>query len=102
MDMEALIATGDYRDLSVDLQRIAQQYLLRTLLPGSVILDISDLLRDRTLVVRVFGRLDHPIVRLQTVETFREETARFLIRESGRLILTGAGVGVASGINGGL
>lgn len=102
MDMEALIATGDYRDLSVDLQRIAQQYLLRTLLPGSVILDISDLLRDRTLVVRVFGRIDHPIVRLQTAETFREETARFLIRESGRLLLTGAGVGVASGINGGL
>lgn len=102
MDMEALIATGDYRDLSVDLQRIAQQYLLRTLLPGSVILDISDLLRDRTLVVSIRGRIDHPIVRLQTAETFREETARFLIRESGRLLLTGAGVGVASGINGGL
>ncbi len=101
MDIEALIATGDYRDLAFDLQRLAQRYLLRTLLPSSVILDVSELLRDRTLVVRILGRIDHPIVRLQTAETFREEAARFLIRESGRLIFTGAGVGVVGGISDG-
>ncbi|TWT74122.1 AsmA-like C-terminal region-containing protein [Allorhodopirellula solitaria] len=99
MDMEALIATGDYRDIAFDLQQLAEQYLLRTLLPGSVILDISDLLRDRTLVVRILGRIDHPIVRLQTAKTFREEAARFLIRESSRLILTSAGVGVFDGFD---
>ncbi len=102
MDMEALIATGDYGDVAYDVQRLAQQYALRTLLPGSVILDISNLLRDRTLVVRLLGRLDHPIVRLQTVETFREEAARFFIREGARWILVGAGVGAADGIGGGL
>ncbi len=97
LEMEALIATGDYRDVAYDVQQLAQRYLLRTLLPGSAILDISELLRDRTLVVRILGRIDHPIVRLQTAETFREEAARFLIRESGRLILVGAGVGIAGG-----
>ncbi|TWU48029.1 AsmA family protein [Rubripirellula reticaptiva] len=98
LDMNALIATGDYRDIAANFAQLAQQYALRTLLPTSAILDVTELLRDRTLVVRVMGTLGDPIIRVQPVQTFREETARFLLREGQRLVLAGITVGAADGL----
>ncbi|MEO9592323.1 AsmA family protein, partial [Rhodopirellula bahusiensis] len=101
LDLNALIATGDYRDIAANFTQLAQQYALRSLLPASAILSVSELLRDRTLVVAVMGSTQSPIVRLRPVETFREETARFLLREGQRLILTGITAGAVDGIDGG-
>ncbi|TWT82353.1 hypothetical protein CA13_38150 [Planctomycetes bacterium CA13] len=99
MDLNAMIATGDYRDIVANFAQLAQQYALRSVLPTSAILDISELLRDRTLVVGVTGTMQAPIVRLRPVETFREETARFLLREGQRLILTGVAAEAVTGFN---
>ncbi len=99
MDLNALVATGDYSDIAANFARLAQEYALRSLLPASAILDITELLRDRTLVVRVMGTVQSPIVRLQPVETFREEAARFLLREGQRLILTGITAGAIDGLD---
>nr|WP_286764427.1 AsmA-like C-terminal region-containing protein [Rhodopirellula sp. UBA1907] len=101
LDLNALIATGDYRDIAANFTQLAQQYALRSLLPASAILSVSELLRDRTLVVAVMGSTQSPIVRLRPVETFREETARFLLREGQRLILAGITAGAVDGIDGG-
>lgn len=98
MDLNALIATGDYGDIATNFAQLAQEYALRSLLPASLILDISELLLDRTLVVRVMGTLQDPIIRLQPVQTFREEAARFLLREGKRLIVAGVSAGAAEGI----
>ena len=98
LDMNAMIATGDYRDISVDFAELAQRYALRSLIPTSAILNISELLRDRTLVVRVMGRVNSPIIRIQPVETFREEAARFLLREGSRVIVAGITAGAVDGI----
>lgn len=89
MDLNALIATGDYRDIAANFTQLAQQYALRSWLPASAILDVSDLLRDRTLVVGLKGSFRDPIVVLRPVQTFREEAARFLLREGQRLALAG-------------
>ncbi|MCM2371113.1 AsmA-like C-terminal region-containing protein [Aporhodopirellula aestuarii] len=99
MDLNALIATGDYRDIAANFAQLAQQYALRSLLPASAILDISELLRDRTLVVHVIGTVQDPVVRVQSVQTFREEAARFLLREGQRLILTGITAGAVDGLD---
>lgn len=101
LDLNALIATGDYRDIAANFTQLAQQYALRSLLPASAILSVSELLRDRTLVVAVMGSTQSPIVRLRPVETFREETARFLLREGQRLILAGVTAGAVDGMDGG-
>ncbi|KLU06800.1 hypothetical protein RISK_001114 [Rhodopirellula islandica] len=101
LDLNALIATGDYRDIAANFTQLAQEYALRSLLPTSAILSVSELLRDRTLVVAVMGSTQNPIVRLRPVETFREETARFLLREGQRLILTGITAGAVDGVDGG-
>jgi hypothetical protein len=100
MDLNAMIATGDYRDVAVDFAEIAQQYALNTLVPASAILSVSELLRDRTIVLAVNGTLQNPIVRLRPVETFREETARFLLREGQRLIVAGIASEAVDGIDG--
>ncbi|EMI40508.1 AsmA family protein [Rhodopirellula sp. SWK7] len=100
MNLNALIATGDYRDIAANFTQLAQQYALRSLLPASAILDVSELLRDRTLVVNVIGTLQDPIVRVQPVQTFREEAARFLLREGQRLILTGITAGTIDSLDG--
>ncbi|WP_236620902.1 AsmA family protein [Rhodopirellula sallentina] len=100
MDLNALVATGDYRNIAVNLTQMAQQYALRSLLPSSAILDISELLRDRTLVVNIVGTLQDPIVRLQPVQTFREEAARFLLREGQRLMVTGVTAGTIDSLDG--
>ncbi|WP_404304576.1 AsmA family protein [Neorhodopirellula lusitana] len=100
MDLNALIATGDFGDIAANFAQLAQQYALRSLLPTSAILDISELLRDRTLVINVIGTVQDPIVRIQPVQTFREEAARFLLREGQRLILTGVTAGAVDGLDG--
>ncbi|MGB7324912.1 MAG: AsmA-like C-terminal region-containing protein, partial [Rubripirellula sp.] len=46
MDLNAMIATGDYRDVAANFAQLAQEYALRTLLPTSAILDVTELLRD--------------------------------------------------------
>ena len=99
MDLNATIATGDYGDVAANFAQLAQQYAFRSLLPASAILDISDLLLDRTLVVRVMGTLQDPIIRVQPVQTFREEAARFLLREGQRLIVAGITAGAVDGLN---
>ncbi|WP_068258015.1 AsmA-like C-terminal region-containing protein [Rubripirellula obstinata] len=98
MDLNALIATGDYRDIAVNFSQLARRYALRSLLPTSAILSVSELLRDRTVVVRVMGRVNSPIIRLQPIETFREEAARFLLREGQRLIVAGITAEAASSL----
>lgn len=100
MDLETLVATGDYQDVAADFARLARQYALRAILPAAAIIDVSDLLCDRTLVVSVRGTTSNPIVRLLPVETFREEAARFLLREGQRVILAGASAGTAESIFG--
>ncbi|MEM1069814.1 MAG: AsmA-like C-terminal region-containing protein [Planctomycetota bacterium] len=87
MDLQAMIATGDYGDVAVNFSKIAQQYAIQTLIPASAIVSVTEILRDRTLVVSVMGTTRNPIVRLRPVETFREETVRFLLREGRRLIV---------------
>lgn len=89
MNLTALIATGDYGDISGSFAELTRKYALRSLLPASAIFSITELLRDRTVVVNITGTAQNPIVRLRPVETFREETVRFLLREGRRLILAG-------------
>lgn len=101
MDLEALVATGDYRDVAQNFVELAQNNALRVLLPASAVLSVSELLQDRTVVVAVTGTVRAPVVRLRPVETFREEVARFLLREGQRLILAGFAVGAAEGIDAG-
>jgi len=99
LNFDAIIATGDYGDIALDFQQLIEDYVLRTFLPASAILDLSELLRDRTVVVKIRGTSDRPIVQLQPVETFREEAARFLLREGRRLILTGITAGAIEGLD---
>jgi len=85
--MTALIATGDFADLSTSFAELARRYALQTVLPVSAIMSVSELIRDRALVVRVLGTTGNPIVRPKPVETFQEEAVRFLLREGQRLII---------------
>ncbi|WP_231743818.1 AsmA-like C-terminal region-containing protein [Stieleria neptunia] len=101
LDMIALIATGDYRDIAANLGQLAQKYALRSLLPASAIFSVTELFRDRTVVLAVLGTTQNPIVRLRPVETFREEAARFLLREGQRLVLAGTSLSVLNGLDGG-
>ncbi|QDV87440.1 AsmA-like C-terminal region-containing protein [Planctomycetes bacterium TBK1r] len=101
MDMIALIATGDYRDIAANLSQLAQKYALRSLLPASAIFSVTELFRDRTVVIAVLGSTENPIVRLRPIETFREEAARFLLREGQRLLLAGTSLSVLNGLDGG-
>ncbi|MEQ8849309.1 AsmA-like C-terminal region-containing protein [Botrimarina sp.] len=98
LDLTALVATGDYRDIANNFAQLAQENAIRVLLPASAVLSVTELLRDRTLVVAVTGTVENPVVRPQTIETFREEVARFLLREGQRVILAGAAVGAGDGI----
>jgi len=93
LDMTALIATGDFADLSTSFAEVARRYAMQAVLPISVILTVSDLIRDRALVVRVLGTTSNPIVRPKPVETFQEEAVRFLLREGQRLIVGRATAG---------
>lgn len=99
IDFNVLIATGDYRDIAAGFAELAEEYALRALLPASALLDLTELLRDRTLVLRVLGTTRNPIVRLQPIETFREEAARVLLREGQRLIISGISAGAIDGIS---
>lgn len=101
MDLEAIIATGDYRDISADFNQLVRRYALQSLLPVAAIFSVSELLLDRTLVISVMGTTAHPIVRLRPIETFREEAARFLLREGKRLIYAGLTTGAIDGMDGG-
>lgn len=93
MDIEALVATGNFADLAGGIEDLAREYALRSFLPASALLSVTELLRDRTIVVGIGGTIRSPIVRLKTVETFREEAVRFLLREGTRLISAGATAG---------
>lgn len=101
MDLMAVIATGDYSDIAADFNQLATDNLLAAVLPAAAVLRVSELLRDRTLVVAINGTLAHPIVRPRPVETFRAEVARFLLREGQRLILGGIGVEAIDGLDDG-
>ena len=98
MDLRALIATGDYSDVAANFTKLAQQYAIQSVLPASAILSVSEIFRDRTLVISVMGTTNRPIVRLRPVETFREEAVRFLLREGRRLIIAGIAAGSVEGI----
>ena len=102
MNLNVLVATGDYRDIAANFTQLAQRYALRSLLPASAILSVTELLRDRTVVLTVLGTLQNPIVRLRPIETFREEAARFLLREGQRLIIAGIFAEAAGELDGGL
>ena len=98
LDLNVLVATGDYREIAADFSQIAGRFALQSLIPASAIVRVSELLRDRTLVVGIGGTVRNPIVRVRPVETFREEAVRFLIREGQRLIMTGVTAGAADSI----
>lgn len=100
MDLNVLVATGNFQDVAAGFAQLAREYAFRSLLPPSAILSLTELLRDRTLVVKLLGTTNAPIVRVQPVETFREEAARFLLREGQRLVLTGITAGAVDGLSG--
>lgn len=102
MNLNVLIATGDFRDIAANFTQLAQRYALRSLLPTSAIISVTELLRDRTVVLAVLGTAANPIVRLRPIETFREEAARFLLREGQRLIVAGIFAEAADELDGGI
>lgn len=101
LDLQALIATGDYRDIAGNFAELVSANAVAAFLPASTILSVSELLSDRTVIVDVRGTVRSPIIRLRAVETFREEVARFLLREGQRLILAGSAIGAVEGATNG-
>lgn len=86
MELDAMIATGDFRNVVFDVSQFAQRYAINTLIPASTLWSVSELLENRTVVLAVHGTLQNPIIRLRPVDTFREEFTRFLVREGKRVL----------------
>jgi hypothetical protein len=102
MDMKVVIATGDYTGVAAEFTQLAQANILAAVLPASAVLRVSEILRDRTVVVAINGTLQNPIVRPRPVETFQAELARLLLREGRRAIMAGFAIGTADGLDDGL
>jgi hypothetical protein len=86
MNLDTLVATGDFSEAGNALRATVRDYALATVVPSAAVLRLVDLLEDRTLVLDVGGTLDNPVVRLKPLETAREQLRRFLTRQGQQLL----------------
>ena len=94
LNLGLFVATGTNGLLQLNLQRIAQRFVVQAIIPIPVLFEVADLFQNRALVLDVRGTLRNPIVRLDPAATFREESVRFLIREGQRLVAGGIGASI--------
>ena len=78
MDLQAVIATGNF-----EAQNVALALLLeRALVPVSAVATVNRIANDRTLVVNVAGTLGDPQLRVLAAPTIQANTRRILLRET--------------------
>ncbi|NND95898.1 MAG: hypothetical protein HKN47_01055, partial [Pirellulaceae bacterium] len=80
LDMEAVISTGNFQ--TNPLVTSSLQFALATYAaPVSVLIEINQLLSNRTIFVDVRGPANDPRLRLKPLASIREEAARFLLQQ---------------------
>jgi translocation and assembly module TamB len=82
MDMDAVIATGNFDLANVAITAIAEQLAVGAALPIAAIIRVNRFLSNRTLFVEVQGLISDPRLRLRPVDTLRQGARRFLVREA--------------------
>tara|TARA_R110002049_G_scaffold4601_5_gene32054 strand:+ start:83325 stop:86438 length:3114 start_codon:yes stop_codon:yes gene_type:complete len=86
MQVEAVLNTGDFRRQNFLLRQFANVASGGASIPLDVIIEINELLSNRTLIVDINGPITDPRVRLKTVDTLRENAVDFFIRQAGRAV----------------
>ncbi len=89
MDMDAVVSTGSFAGDNAKIMALAAQLAVEAFIPISAIVELNRLFSNRTIFLGVSGPSSDPQVRLKPVETLRQATARFLVREA--MVLATAG-----------
>ncbi|QDT09741.1 AsmA-like C-terminal region-containing protein [Planctomycetes bacterium K23_9] len=80
LDLQAVISTGNF-DTSTTLISALGMVAVDYATPIGILLEINQLLSDRTIFVDVVGPASDPRLRLKPLETIREETAQFFLQQ---------------------
>jgi len=84
MQIDAVLNTGDFAAQNLLLRQLASATTLNAVIPLGVIIQVNELLSNRTLLLRLSGPASNPQVRLKTVETLRENAVDFFLRQAAR------------------
>lgn len=90
MSMDVVVSTGTY-PIERRLAEFGAQLALQSVAPVATLIEINELLNDRTVHLAFEGSLGDPRIRIKPLETIREEAARLLIRET--LVISSASGG---------
>ncbi len=80
LDLEAVISTGDFESNSSLISTIGL-LAIDYATPVGILLEINQLLSNRTVFVDVVGPATDPSLRLKPLETIRENAAQFLLQQ---------------------
>lgn len=81
LDLDVVIATSSFGFGSSQAVALASQLAIQSVLPVTTLLEVNQLLSNRTVHLDFVGPVTDPRVKLKPLETIREEAARFLLRE---------------------
>ena len=95
MDMAAVLNTGDFQAQNFLLRQVANVASGGIAVPLDLIVEVNQVLSDRTLIVDLTGPVGNPRVRLNTVKTLRENAVQFFLRQARRGV-TAAVIGVSN------
>jgi hypothetical protein len=78
LDVDAVIATGNFQGQDALLRTLGQQALVQAI----PIARLNALISDRTIVIKVIGPTRDPIIRLMTGETLQANARRFAVEQA--------------------
>lgn len=99
IDVQAVAATGNFRESNAAILALAQRFALDAALPLGLVTQANELLSDRVVRLAIGGTYSRPSVRVQPGATLTQNAARFFLREAAGLAIpvAGAGAGVGAG-----
>ena len=86
MDVAAVLNTGDFQAQNFLLRQVANVASGGITVPLDLIVEVNQILSDRTLIVDLTGAAANPRVRLNTVRTLRENAVNFFLRQARRSV----------------
>ncbi len=81
MDLDVVISTNNFEFGNAQVVAFASQLAIQSVLPVTTLMEVNRILSNRTIHLDFLGTMADPRLRLKPLETLREETARFLLRE---------------------
>jgi len=95
LNIRAVAATGDFSAQSLVARAAARQLALVVSPPLALLLNLNQLLNDRTIYMQIGGTLGSPVVRVRPVQTLGRNALRYFLQE-----LTLGGSTIALGVAG--